>query len=227
MLRRRLVHEFPVFFIYTVFQIIQEGTLFVFDHDPAVSYYLYWYTYWVGLTISSGLRFGIIWEICSSVFRNYPGFRRLNRFLFRWAIVVLLFLAIAVAAHAPEDGTYHIFSRMHVLDLSVNVMQSGLWLLLVGLSAYFGLSWRSLAYGIAFGLGIFATVALAAESARVWTGFVAGYAYDFVNMAAYNCSAFIWLVYLLMPEKVHRNLKDLPQHDLEQWNAELQRLLLQ
>jgi hypothetical protein len=227
MLRRGLVRDFPIFFTYTVFQILSEGTLFVFDHDAAVSDYLYWYTYWVGLTVSSGLRFGIIWEICSGVFSRYPGLRRLNRFLFRWAIVVLLFLAIALAANAPEDGTFHILSRTRVLDLSVNVMQSGLWLLLVGLCAYFRLFWRSIAYGIAFGLGIFATVALAAGAARLWTGFVAGYAYDFVVMGAYNCSTVVWLVYVLMPEKVHRNLKDLPQNDLEQWNAELQRLLPQ
>jgi len=227
MIRRRLVHEFPVFFIYTVFQIIQEGTLFGLDHSAAVSDYQYWYAHWTGLTISSALRFGVIWEICSNVFRNYPALRRLNRFVFRWAIVVLLFLAIAVAAHAPEDGTFHIFSRIHVLDLSVNVMQSGLWLLLVGLSAYFGLSWRSFAYGIAFGLGIFATVVLATESVRVWAGFVGGYVFDFINMATYNCCAIIWLVYLVAPETSPRTLKELPQHNLEEWNAELQRLLLQ
>jgi hypothetical protein len=73
----------------------------------------------------------------------------------------------------------------------------------------------------------FCKIALAAGAARLWTGFVAGHAYDFVVMGAYNCSTVVWLVYVLMPEKVHRNLKDLPQNDLEQWNAELQRLLLQ
>ena len=48
---------------------------------------------------------------------------------------------------------------------------------------------------------------------------MAGHAYDFVVMGAYNCSTVVWLVYVLMPETVHRNLKDLPQNDLEQWNA--------
>jgi hypothetical protein len=226
-IRRRLVREFPVFFVYTLFQVISEGTLFVLDHNAAVSGYQYWYVYWIGLTVSSALRFGIIWEICSNVFRKYPGLRRLNRFVFGWAIVVLLFLAIAIAAYAPEDGTFHILSRSRILDLSVNVMQSGLWLLLVGLSACFRLSWRSFAYGIAFGLGIFATVVLATQATRVWTGFVAGYVFDFVNMAAYNCCAIIWLVYLLAPETSHRTVKELPENNLEQWNAELQRLLLQ
>jgi hypothetical protein len=227
MIRRGLVRQFPIFFLYTVFQMILEGTLFALDHSAAVSDYQYWYAYWAGLTVSSALRFGIIWEVCTSVFRNYPGLRPLQRFVFRWAVVVLLLLAIAVAASAPEDGSFHFLSRTWVLDLSVNVMQSGLWLLLVALSAYFRLSWRSFAYGIAFGLGIFATVALAAGATRLWTGFVAGHVFDFVIMAAYNCSAIVWLVYVLIPERRRRPLKDLPENNLEQWNAELQRLLLQ
>ena len=227
MIRRNLVREFPVFFTYTVFQIVSEGTLFVFDHSAAVSDYQYWYAYWVGLTVSSGLRFGIIWEVCSSVFRNYPGLKHLNRFVFRWAVVLLLFLAIAVAVHAPEDGTFHLLSRTRVLDLSVNLMQCGLWLLLVGLSAYFQLSWRDFAYGIASGLGVFATIALAAGAVRLWTGFVAGHVYDFVVMGAYNCSAIVWLFYVLTPERARKTLKELPENNLEQWNAELQRLLVQ
>ena len=227
MIRRGMVRQFPVFFVYSVFQIIEEGTLFVLDHNATVSDYQYWYVHWVGITISSALRFGIIWEICSGVFGAYPALRRLNRIVFRWAIVGLLFLAIVVAANAPDDGTYHIFSRLHVLDLSVNVMQSGLWLILVGFSAYFGLSWRNFAYGIAFGLGIFATVALAIEARRIWTGFVAGYAFDLVAMATYNCCAMIWLAYLLAPARAHSTLKELPENNLEQWNAELERLLLQ
>lgn len=227
MIRRGLVRDFPVFFVYTVFQIISESTLFALDHDALVTDYQYWYVYWVGLTASSALRFGILWEIGCSVFRNYPGLRPLKRFVFRWAIVVLLFVAIAVAAHAPEDGTFHILSRSRILDLSVNVMQSGLWLLLVGFSAYFKLSWRSFAHGIAFGLGIFATVTLATQAVRVGSGFVAGYAFDFVNMATYNCCTLVWLVSLLSPETARGTLKELPENNLEQWSAELQRLLLQ
>ena len=59
----------------------------------------------------------------------------------------LLFLAIAVAARAKGDGSLHLHSRIHVLDLSVDVMQSGLWLVLLGFSSYLRLSWRSFAYG--------------------------------------------------------------------------------
>ena len=98
----------------------------------------------------------------------------------------LLFAAIVVAALAPDDGTFAILARIHQFDLSVVVMQSGLLLLLLGFSSYFALSWRSPAYGIAFGLVIFAAVRLATEARRVWTGSEAGYAFDFVTMATYH-----------------------------------------
>ena len=115
--------------------------------------------------------------------------------------------------------------RRRGIVFAVDVMQSGLLLLLVGFASYFGLSWRSPAYGFAFGLGIFASVDLATETVRVWTGPVPDF--DFVTMATYHCCVVIWLVYLLTPEMARRAAKELPENNLEQWNAELQRLLLQ
>jgi hypothetical protein len=227
MVRRGLMREFPVFFAYTVFQIVEEGTLFILDHSPAVSAYQYWCFRSVGLGFDVILRFGIIFEIFANVFRNYPGLTQLTRILFRGAVVVLLFAAIVVAALAPDDGTFAILARIHHFDLAVAIMQSGLLVLLVGFSSYFALSWRSPAYGIAFGLGIFATVRLATEAIRVWTGPEAGYAFDFVTMATYHCCVVIWLVYLVAPEKNRLPAMKLPENNLEQWNAELQRLLLQ
>lgn len=227
MLRRGLWREFPVFFAYTVFQVVEEGTLFVLDHVAAISPEQYWDAYWVGLAIDVTLRFAIIFEIFSSVFQNYPALKQLTRILFGGATVILLFAAIAIAAQAPDEATFPILSRVHILDLSVSVLQTGLLLLLVGFSSYFGLSWRSPAYGIAFGLGIFATVVLAAKAARLWSGPVAGYSFDFITMATYHCSVVVWLVYLLAPETTRRVAKELPENNLEQWNAELQRLLLQ
>jgi hypothetical protein len=46
-------------------------------------------------------------------------------------------------------------------------------------------------------------------------------------MATYHCCVVIWLVYLLAPEMTARRVKQMPENNLEEWNAELQRLLLQ
>jgi hypothetical protein len=227
MVRRGLWREFPVFFAYTLFTIVEQGTLFVLDHRTSVTPEQYWRDRWVFLAFEVPLRFAIIFEIFSSVFRDYSGLKRLTRIVFRVATVVLLFAAIIVIAQAPDDRTFPILSRVHLLELAVSIMQSGLLLLLIGFASYFGLSWRSSAYGFAFGLGIFATVRLATAAVRVWNGSIDGHVFDIVTMATYHCCVVIWLVYSLAPEAARRKVKELPENTLEQWNAELQRLLLQ
>jgi hypothetical protein len=227
MVRRGLWREFPVFFVYTLFEVVQEGTLFIQDHRAAVLGDEYWQDRWWFLSVEVPLRFALVFEIFSSVFRDYPGLKRLTHILFRVATLFLLFAAIAFTSHAPDDGTAPILSRVGLLDIDVSLMQSGLLLLLVGFASYFGLYWRSPAYGIAFGFGIFASVRLATDAVWVWDSSVPGYVFDMVNMATYHGCVLIWLAYLLAPERVRHRLKELPENSLEQWNAELQRLLMQ
>jgi hypothetical protein len=227
MLRRGLWREFPVFFAYTLFQIVEEGTLFIQDHRAAVLGDEYWQDRWWFLSVEVPLRFGIIYEIFSSVFRDYPGLKRLTHIVFGMATVFLLFAAIAFTTHAPDDGIAPILSRIGLLDIDVSIMQSGLLLLLVAFASYFGLYWRSPVYGFAFGLGIFASVRLATDAVWVWDQSVPGYIFDMVNMATYHGCVLIWLAYLLIPERLRYPVKELPENSLEQWNAELQRLLMQ
>jgi hypothetical protein len=227
MLWRGLFREFPIFFAYTAFDMAAETTLFILDHSRPVTSEQYWTAHWIFLGVEVALRFAIIYELVTGVFKDYPALTQLVRILFRGATMILLFAAVAVAARAPNDGTFPILSRVHVFDLSVDVMQSGLLLLLVGFASYCGLSWRSPAYGIAFGFGVFASVDLATETLRLWSGWEGGYAFDFINMISFHCCVVIWLVYLLLPERARRTMKEPPKNNLEQWNAELRRLLLQ
>ena len=227
MLRRGLWREFPVFFAYTLFTVVEQGTLFIQDHRADVTPEAYWHDRWVFLAFEVPLRFAIVFEIFSSVFRDYPGLKQLTRILFQVATVVLLFAAIVVIAQAPDHGTSPILSRVQLLDLGVSMLQGGVLLLLVGFASYFALSWRSPAYGFAFGLGIFASVRVANDAVRLWNASVVGSVFDFVTMATYHFCVVIWLVYSLAPETARRGVKELPENNLEQWNAELQRLLLQ
>ncbi len=227
MVRRGLWREFPLFFAYTLFTVVEQGTLFILDHRAAVTREEYWRDRWVFLFIEVPLRFALVFEIFSNVFRDYPGLKRLTRLVFRVATVFLLFAAIVIIAHAPDDGTLPILSRVQFLDLGVSLMQGGLLLLLVEFASCLGLSWRSSAYGFAFGLGIFASVRLAIDAVRLWNVSVAGNVFDFVTMATYLCCVLMWLVYALAPEATRRRVKELPENTLEHWNAELQRLLLQ
>jgi hypothetical protein len=226
MIRRRLVREFPVFLTYTLFQIVMGGILFVADHISAVSARQYVNAQWVDTIGSIGLRFALIYEIFSRIFDPYPALAELGRLLLRWGVVVLLLVAVAVAARAPNDST-PLISGIHVVNCAVSLMQSGLLVFLFLFSSYFGLSWRNYVYGIAAGLGIFSSVSLATTALRIGIEAAAvSYSLDFVTMATYHCCVLIWLAYLLAPETARRAVKHLPDNNLEQWNTEMQRLLL-
>jgi hypothetical protein len=228
MVRRKLVHEFPVFLTYTVFQVVQSGTLFVLDHLAAVSAVQYWEAYWVGLVATIILRFTLIHEIFAHVFREYPALQELVRLLFRWAAALLILVAVGVSAYAPPTQGYRFLTAVYVVNRAVGLIQAGLLVFLFLFSSYFKLAWRSYVYGIALGLGIFASVDLATSAIRTAVGPSLGnYQFDFITMVTYHCCVLIWLLYLLAPESSHRAVKALPADNLERWNSELERLLLQ
>lgn len=228
MARRKLLREFPLFLVYTIFEVAQGGTLFVLDHISSITAEQYWHADWTGRIVSIVFRSAVIYEIFSHVFRPYPAILALGRVVFHWAAAALILLAVGMAASAPASSGARILYAINVSSRSVSLVQLGLLLLIFVFSSYFGLTWRSYVFGIAVGMGIFSSVELATASIQVLTWPAPGsYVLDFVTMATYHCCVLIWLGYFLAPEPVRYTAKELPKSDLEKWNAELQRFLLQ
>jgi hypothetical protein len=227
MIRRRLYEQFPIFLLYTVFEFLQFAVLLaVFIHSGSLSDERYRGAFLVGTAISAALRFGIIYEIFNEVFRNYDALRDLGRASFRWATVFLLLIGVALAG-THGSGADAFLRIVPTLDRTVYFMQCGLLVFLFVFSSYFGLSWRNYAYGIALGFGVLASLELAnyAVRSQITTG---SYLLDYLGMATYHLCVLIWIFYLLGQElDNYRMQKKLPEHDLEVWNEELQRLLRQ
>jgi hypothetical protein len=223
---RKLHKEFPAFLLYITFEIVFNSVLFVLDHDPSITWYQYRWAESGGDGLSIVLRFAVIQEIFSIVFRSYPSLNHLGTVMFRWVAIVLVAVAVAVAFHTPGgDYAPHIVAGLMVLDRAIAIVQCGLLLFLFLFSSYFGLSWRSYVFGIAAGLGIFSAVQLAIVSIRTQVLVESRLFLDFLPMITYHCCVLIWLFYLLVPEPVPRAAPLVPTHDLESWNRELQRLL--
>ncbi len=226
MIRRKLHREFPIFFAYTLWVAALGITLFAFDHIPAVSPMLYWQTDWIDVIGSTVLRFGLIWEIFAHVFRPYPALWEVGKLVFRWAGAVLLLVAVAVAVYSPSPQGLWILSGVYAVDRTISIIQCGLLLFLFMFSSYFGLSWRSYVFGIATGLGIFATVQLVASSIWIQAGpYNPTDIFSFVTMATFHCCVLIWFFYLVSREPVRRPVGEIPHNDLEVWDRELGRLL--
>lgn len=228
MVRRKFYRQFPVFFAYTVFEVCQFAVLFAMDHSAAVSAEEYVRAYGWALAVSTALRFGIILEIFAHLSRNYPALNRLGRPLLRWLTVSLLATALGLAVYTVgNDANHPWWFAMYVLDRTASFLQCGLLLSLFMFSGYLGLSWRNYVFGIALGLGIFASVELAASAIRSQPGFAYNGFLDFFTMGIYHGCVLIWMFYLLVPERTPYRVAALPAHDLDSWNQELQRLLQQ
>jgi hypothetical protein len=227
MIRRRLYKQFPIFLLYTAFELFQFTVLLaVFIQSGSLADERYRGAFALGTAVSTALRFGIIYEIFTEVFHNYGALSELGRVLFRWATVILLLIGVALAG-THGTGPDGFLLIVPILDRTVSLMQCGLLLFLFLFSRYFALSWRNYAFGIALGFGILASLELANSAIRSQIG-AGSYLLDNLGMAAYHGCVLIWIFYLVAPERnTSPTPKKLPGDDLEVWNHELQRLLQQ
>ena len=228
LLFRRLYRQFPIFTLYAGYEVSQFLVLFAMRHIDSVSGSAYFTAYSLGITASAALRFGIIYEISTRVFSAYPALSGIGKSLFRWVGVALLLISVVLAARIAGNPADLLMNGVHTLDRTVSILQCGLLLFLFVFSRYLNLAWRSQTFGIALGLGIFASVGIAKSALRLDVGPSTSLWFDLLSMGTYHCCVLIWMFYLWAPARVpERQLQEIPEHDLEKWTQELRRLLQQ
>lgn len=226
MFRRRMVREFPFFFSYLAFHVIEAlVTMLIYMHFGRRSWE-YLYAYWMVQAIGLSLRFGVIYEIFSHVLRPYEGLRRGGVLVFRWVVILLAVAAIGVAVVGPSNQPSFAVTGAVVAERSIDVMQCGMLVLLFLFASYFALTWRNYVFGIALGFGVIASMELlAAAVASQSSDSISGFILNSLPRIAFDFAGIIWIMYLASPEPSGGELKALPQHDLEKWNQELLELL--
>jgi hypothetical protein len=235
MVRRGLHRQFPMFVLYTGFEVLQCGVLLVVSQFVSHFGEVYLQVFAVGLAVSTAIRFGVIHELFRHFFHRYPALSGPGRFLFRGATVLLLLISVGLAISAPGSGADRIahattYSSLKdttfALDRAVSILQCGLLISLFSFSRYFALSWRSNAFGVALGLGVFASAELATSAMQFYLA--PSKAFDLFNLAVYHLCVLVWMFYVMAPKREPLYvLKTLPEHDLELWNQELQHFLQQ
>ncbi|MGH9513505.1 MAG: hypothetical protein ACRD2U_15345 [Terriglobales bacterium] len=172
------------------------------------------------------LRLGVICEIFSHVFAHAAALHNLQKPLFRWTTVAFLIVAVSFAVYTHRSDVDPTWFAVYVLDRSANIVLGGLILTLFVFSHYLDISWSRLVFGIALGFGILCSLELATTAMRSHLGRSPQVAVDLLDMSAYLCCVLIWLFYLITPErKPPSPPEEIPEHDLELWNHELERLL--
>ena len=230
MWRRKLHEQYPVFLIFAVVTAIEQFTLYAADVLPSVSPTAWWDVFWVSLLVEALIKFALIGEIFGRVFGLYPSLARLGKLLISGVGVALVLLAAVAAAYTRKDNSHWIVSGAHVLEQTMYMIECGLILFLFVFASYFKLSWQRSSFGVALGLGISACVHLGTWALMANGDFSVYYRnlLDFLNMATYHVCVLIWFYYLLVPQKIATTSAVLlPEHSLEVWNRELERLIHQ
>ena len=193
MVWRGLHRKFPVFFAYLVFQVGSFAVLFPIHQYG--SYTLYFYSYWVKATISLAIGFKVIHEIFLDVFRPYHTLKDLGTVLFKWAALVMVFVALVVAVASP-GGQSPIVLTVATMERCVRVIQCGLILFLLFFSRYLAVSWKQPSFGIASGFGLFAAAELAGSALFVG-GQISEQMVGLIGTVSYSCAILVWLGYAL------------------------------
>jgi hypothetical protein len=231
MWRRKLQKQYPIFLIFALATATGSFAAYAADVIPSVSGNTFWHVAWASLLVDALVKFALLGEIFGRVFGLYSSLAKLGKSIITGVGVVLALLATLAAASTPKDNIYWIVSGAHILEQTIYLIECGLIVFLFVFAAYFNLHWSRPAFGITLGLGVSACVHLATWALAANGNLSARYRVflDFPIMVAYHVSVLIWFYYLLVPEKNVSKPKvpPPPEHSLEVWNQELERLLHQ
>lgn len=231
--KKKLIRQLPAFFAFAVLSAVAELTEYATDVTPSVSALTYWRADWARLLIQGVLKFVLVGEIFAHVFGSYESIARLGRSLIRTLGVGLVLAAVIAAAYAPQNSHFGIISGAWLLEQTVSLIESGLWVFIFVFSFYFHLAWDRRLFGITLGLSISSCVHLASWPVLECFGPLDSrrMIFVFLNMATYHAVVLLWFYYLLVPgndpSKHPKPPAPPPENNLELWNRELERLVQQ
>ncbi len=218
MVRSKLRGEFPFFFNYTVFQVLSSIGLFVVF--LLRNKLVYFYAYWACAAVGALLGFAIIYEIFDNAFRPFAALRDFSRVIFRWACLVLLVVAVVMAINSASAQAYRITLGILAVERGVLLIQGGLLLFLLMYSSRLGMTWQHHSFGVALGLGFYASAHLILNSLRAQLGLSWHPTYSMLLMICYNLAVATWFAYMFCPEpaRVTEAAQFAPKPILQRWN---------
>jgi len=228
--KRGTARQFPAFATFAFLGSVGQVCVYASDMLPSVTPDAYWRIVWGDLILEVILKFALIAEIFGLLFGSYAVVARLGKLLIRGVGVALILAAAVAAAYAPRIELVAIINGANLFDQTIFLVESGVLGFIFLFSFYFRLSWPRQLFGIALGLSISACVHLAtwALISNAGLPYFSRLISVFLNMAIYHLCVLIWFYYLLVPKKdAVKPVVSVPEHDLEVWNRELERLIHQ
>jgi len=178
------------------------------------------YVDWTASVASSFLGLAVAYEIFCLTLKPFRGLKDGAKVLFRWAalvtVLVVGFTGFTALLSSVDAEAFRLANSLLNVDLSLQVMECGL-LLLVYVAGYcLGLSPRGKSFGLALGFGILAVCNLVVVTAatRLHDSVPLNLANGIVSIVI----AALWTVYFALPEPEPKPIRLPVTSPLIRWN---------
>ncbi len=219
--RRGQSKRFPYFFIYLLFVGIQSYALIPVSHHWGFSSLPYIYGSYGGDLVSVGLTFVILYEVMRDVLTS--GTLKVNRMAFVLLTAILLLVSAFISTLMEVQGDLAIMRAILRAMNIVRVEQVAVLLLLAVATLFFGFYWRNLAFGIAAGFGLYASMSLVSIYLRSDLGATGTHIANLVDNWSYEVASLIWLFYISRRPRTSRD--SLPSDKLSQYSDHIETMI--
>ena len=224
MLRSRRHREFPVFFSYLLFEILQFCILFAMSRRLIlVSVPTYVEIDLLGRAGSIAFRFGMIQEMLEAPVAHCAPLRTTMARMLRCAAAVLALLATVFIGSAYSWSVCAMIFPAYAINQTLNILQCGLLVLVFLWHRYLGLKMQYFVVGIALGMGLVAGLEPLLHALKDFRA-VDSQVVDLLQMGAYHVSVLIWLYFASVREEVTSASALASFPDARKWAGELERI---
>ena len=215
---RKLMRQFPVFYGYTVFHVIQGAASIIAYH---ISYKAYFYEWWTGELLDALVTLAVIQEIFAVSFEPYEELKQWGGRFFMFLTIALCSIAVLTAMHSPIPGLTPRVQMLNTLQRSVSFVEVGLLFFLFVLCRLFGMTWRHYTFGIASGFVVMSSIYTASNAIRMHYGLEVAAWTGLVESAGFALAVFVW-TYYFASSKSRVPLDNVPgTTQLVEWNRAL------
>lgn len=227
MLRRRRHREFPIFFSYLLFEVLQFCVLFTMSRLFAATHLEWQVTLYrevdlLGRAGSIAFRFGMIQEMLDVSVAHCAPLRRTIARMLNCAAGVLALLALVFMGSVYSWSLRGMVFPPYAIDQTLNTLQCGLLVFVFFWYRYLGLKMQNFVVGIALGMGLVAALEPLLHGLKDSQA-VDPQVVDLLRMGAYHVSVLIWLYFARVQEALISDSAVASFPDARKWALELGR----
>jgi hypothetical protein len=225
MLRSRRHREFPVFFSYLLFEILQFCILFAMSRRLIlVSVPTYLEIDLLGRAGSIAFRFGMIQEMLEAPVAHCLPLRKTIARMLKCTAAVLALLAAVFIGSVYSWSLQEMIVPAYAINQTLNILQCGLLVLVFLWHRFLGLKMQNFVVGIALGMGLVAGLEPLLHALKDFRA-VDSQVVDLLQMGAYHVSVLIWLYFASIRQEQFASDSAVDSFpDARRWAGELERI---